>query len=93
MIIQHWILLDEGSILHLTHSWHYPERSLTKAARVIARYAFCIAGAVATGQSQRLVEVLITVGQSLAVGCRIYKRREHPSTYQLLMKNADEALV
>ena len=85
MIIQHWILL--------THSWHYPERSLTKAARVIARYAFCIAGAVAVGQSQRLAEVLITIGQSLAVGCRIYKRRACPSTYQLLMKTTDESLL
>ena len=84
MIIQHWILL--------THSWHYPERSLTKAVRVIARYALCIAGAVAAGQSQRLAEVLRTVGQCLAGSCRIYKRRERPSTYQLLMEAANESL-
>ena len=83
MIIQHWILL--------THSWHYPQRSLTKAARVISRYAFFIAGAVASGQNQRLVKALKTVGQCLAVGCRICKRRERPSTYQFLMEAANEA--
>lgn len=83
MIIQHWILL--------THSWHYPQRSLTKAVRVISRYAFFIAGAVASGQNQRLVKALKTVGQCLAAGCRICKRRERPSTYQLLMEAANDA--
>ena len=83
MIIQHWILL--------THSWHYPQRSLTKAVRVISRYAFFIAGAVASGQNQRLAKALKTVGQCLAVGCRICKRRKRPSTYQLLMEAANEA--
>ena len=83
MIIQHWILL--------THSWHYPERSLTKAARVISKHAFLIAVAVASGQKKRLVEALKTVGQSLAVGCKICKRKRRPSTYQLLMEVANEA--
>ena len=75
MIIQRWILL--------TCPWHYPERSLTKAVKVIAKYALCIPGAVATGQSRRLAGVLRTVGQCLTVGCRIDKRRKRPSTYQL----------
>ena len=55
MIIQHWILL--------THSCHYPGRSLTKAVEVIAKYALYIAAAVATGQTRRLAEVLRIVGQ------------------------------
>ena len=82
MIIQHWILL--------TCPWRYPERSLTKAVKVIAKHALSIAGAVATGQSRCLVGVLRTVGQCLKVGCRIHKRRKRPSTYQLLGQAANE---
>jgi hypothetical protein len=76
MILQHWILL--------TANWQSPMRSLTKAAKVVKTHALHIASAFATGDFQRLIEALATVQRSLAVGCRIYKRKKRPSTYQLL---------
>lgn len=82
MIIQHWILL--------CGCWRYPNRSLAKAAKTVASHGLHLASAFASGQVQRLVDALTTIGRCLAAGCRIYKRKTDPSTYQLLLAITDE---
>lgn len=82
MILQHWILL--------CGCWCYPNRSLTKASKTVVKHALHLASAFASGEVQRLVCALTTIGRCLAVGCRIYKRKIDPSTYQLLLAITDE---
>ena len=82
MILQHWVLL--------CGCWQNPNRSLPKAVKVIAKQAYSLAGALAAGSISRLVEVLRTIANCLAVTCRIYKRRTEPNTYQLLLALTDD---
>jgi hypothetical protein len=78
MIIQHWILLVGG--------WRYPEYSLQKAAKVVAKYALAIAAAFASPSFQRLIDILEDVKRVLANGCRISGKKSKPSTFQLLLE-------
>jgi len=82
-IIRHWILL--------CGCWCYPNRSLSKAAKTVASHALHLASAFASGEVQWLVFALTTIGRCLAKGCRIYKRKKEPSTYQLLLAITDES--
>ena len=77
MIIQHWILLCGG--------WRYPEYSLRKAAKVVAKYALAIAAAFASPSLQRLVDILADVKRALANGCRTSGGKSKPSTFQRLL--------
>ena len=77
MVVQHWVLL--------TGCWHFPNRSLVKAAKTVAKHALHLAMAFASEQRQRLIEALSTIVRCLEVGCRINKRRKQPHTYQLLL--------
>jgi len=78
MIIQHWMLL--------IGCWEYSDRSFTKAAKTIRRYAMNLAVAFAKESIQGLVEVLEFIKQTLASpGCKMYKRKADPSTYQILL--------
>ncbi len=78
-IIQHWILLVGG--------WRYPQYSLVKAAKVVAKYALAIAGAYVSSVV-RLIETFEDVKRALANGCRISGRKSKPSTFQLLLEAA-----
>jgi len=81
MIIQHWIMLTGCSQIN---------RSFTKAAKTIAKHALNIANAFAEGTEQ-LTKTLKTVAKCLKMGCKIYKRRKQPNTYQLLLEVTDES--
>ena len=81
MVILHWTLL--------TAVWMYPDRSLVKAAHTVRRYAVMLASAM-TG-SITIATVLAQIGLCLRAGCRIERRRQRPSTYQLLLALADDA--
>ena len=81
MIILHWILL--------TAVWMYPDRSLVKAPHTVRRYVAMLANAV-TG-SIAVVTVIERIGLRLRAGCRIDRRQQRPSTYQLLLALADDA--
>jgi len=79
MIIQHWILL--------IGCWEYSDRSFTKASKTIRRYAMNLAVAFAKESIECLVEVLEFIKQTLASpGCKMYKRKAEPNTYQLLLE-------
>jgi hypothetical protein len=75
MVIQHWTWL-----LSL---WDYPDRSLTKAAQTVQKYALQLA----TGlwSQMRTRETLEMIARCLAKGCRMNPRKKHPNTYQLLL--------
>jgi hypothetical protein len=75
MVIQHWILL--------TCAWMYPDRSLTKAAATVRRHVWQTIYTLYSHEA--LTATLETIQRCLSVGCRINKRKAHPSTYQLLM--------
>ena len=77
MIVQHWILL--------CGRWAYPHRSLTKAAKTIAAYGLHLAIALATQQTQRLIEAISIIARCLSVSLKVYKRNADPSTAQLLL--------
>ena len=83
MIIQHWVLLCGGL--------RSPLKSLHKAAKIVANHALHLACAFASGGVQLLMEALAIIRRCLAVGCRIYKRRNQPSMYQLLLAITDES--
>jgi len=77
MIIQHWIFL--------TGFWMLPNRSLTKAAQTVQKYAFSLA--LLCNKSKRLlVDTLSAINRCLLAGCRINSRHHQPNTYQLLLE-------
>jgi hypothetical protein len=75
MIVQQWI-----SLISL---WDYPDRSLTKAAQTVQKYALQLAGGL--WSHQRTIETLETISRCLVAGCRMNPRKKHPNTYQLLL--------
>lgn len=83
MVIQHWLLL--------TTCWHYPDRSLMKAAQTVQAQALHLAWAIA--HRDRVQHVLHIIQRCLAVGCRINKRHHRPHAYQLLLALGDGALT
>lgn len=75
VLVQHWLLV--------LSCWSYPDRSLMQAAQTVQRYATSLA--LALPHIKRLKEVTEGIQRCLQVGCRITRRRKHPSTYQLLL--------
>lgn len=75
LVIQHWIFL--------TSCWAYPDRSLTKAAQTVRKFAFAVA--VALPDFDRLCATLQTIQHCLDAGCRLNSRSAHPNTCQLLL--------
>jgi hypothetical protein len=80
LIIQHWILL--------TCCWHILDRSLTKAARVLRRFALTIARNLCSLPA--LCEILQFLATILPVGCHL-NRRAQPNSYQMLLVESQEA--
>ena len=75
MVIQHWVLLIS--------CWSYPDRSLVKGSQTVRSYAIMMATALA-GVVQ-LEVVVAHIAHCLASGCRMNRRKRHPSSYQLLL--------
>lgn len=78
LLVQHWLLV--------LSCWQFPDRSLTQAAQTIQRYATSLA--LALRSHKRLQEIIASIQQCLQTGCRITRRRKHPSTYQLLLDHS-----
>ena len=78
MVIQQW-LIHEGC-------WHDPWRSLVQAAAVVRREANRIMVALYEGEVE---QVLHSIVRGMRSGCRIQRRRSHPSTAQLLLEGLD----
>jgi len=73
MVIQHWLIV--------AGTWQDPHRSLVKAAQVVQREAGSLMAAI---RDQRLPIVIERTLECMQSGCRIQKRKEQPSTAQLL---------
>ena len=82
MVVQHWLLL--------VSCWHYPDRSLFKAAKTIRKHTTNLVCAFASIQA--LSDAIETIQRCLSVGCRINKRKALPHTYQLLLSLADGSI-
>ena len=75
LLIQHWLLL--------LSCWQRPDRSLTKAAATIRRnVALLIAGLRGLLDLPTAIE---QIRSTIALGCRMNRRRKAPNTYQLLL--------
>ena len=72
-VIKHWLIV--------VGTWSEPDRSPTKAGKVISRMALVIGAAL--GGVQRLAHAIRQVRASLAIGCRMTPRRGKPNAYQL----------
>ena len=77
LIIQHWVLL--------TRLWHYPDKSLVKAAQIVRKQAVLIAVAISGMNPITLPDSLKIIQAALQMGCRMNKKKKIPNTYQLLM--------
>ena len=75
VVVQHWLLL--------VSCWHDPERRLVQAAQTIRQEAVLLARAL-TGLLT-LPAALRQITASIAAGCRLNRRRQAPSTGQLLL--------
>jgi hypothetical protein len=69
MLLQHWIFL--------VSLWTYQDRSLTKAAQTVQKHARHLASAFAN--VQRLGRALTIVTHCLTEGCRMNRRKKHPT--------------
>lgn len=76
LLVQHWLLV--------TSLWRYPDRSAWKAAQTLRHHSLHLASAFATGLAA-LCTALRIVQRTLAAGCRLNKRKQVPSTFQLLL--------
>ena len=77
LIIQHWILL--------TCCWRILDRSLTKAACTLRRFAMAIASKFHSLPD--ICEILQLLDSILPAGCRL-NRRAQPNSYQLMLPDA-----
>jgi len=75
VVILHWTCL--------TGLWQRPDRSLFKAAGAVQKYA--VALALALPDQADLTRVLTSLQNCLLTTCRVNRRAQHPSTYQLLL--------
>lgn len=83
MIIQQWVALSS--------LWGYPDRSLVKAAKTVQKYALQLARFV--WHCPRTIETLQSIERCLLAGCRMDRRKKHPTTYQLLLAVTESALA
>lgn len=82
MLIQHWLIC--------AGCWHDPWRSMVKAAAVVRREANRIMVALYEGG---LAAVLASIVRCMHSGCRLERRKGHPSTAQLLLEGLDWQLT
>jgi hypothetical protein len=75
-LLQHWILVVTG--------WKDLDRSLVKATRTIRTHIGCLARSLL--DLEKWKEVLSVLQGCLERGCRLYKRKSIPSSFQLLFK-------
>jgi hypothetical protein len=83
MLVQHWAALID--------LWGYPDRSLVKAAKTVAKYALQLVTGV--WHRARTLETLETISRCLSAGCRMNRRKQHPNTYQLLLAITEDAFA
>ena len=84
LVMQHWLLVAS--------CWTQPQHSLSKATRLVQRYAELIAGVFAASREQ-LERTLNSIVYRLAARCCITKHKGHPSTYQILLNPSLEVLA
>lgn len=82
-IVQHWLMLMSW--------WEQPDRSLPKAAQTIRTHWLV----VATGLTQltRLVEAITTLARCIRMGCRMDRRKKHPTTYQRFLDTTESCVT
>ncbi len=81
VVVQHWV--------RLVSCWPYPDRSLVQAAQTLRQEAVLLARAL-TGVLT-LPAAIRQIATSLAAGCRLNRRRQAPTTVQLLLTVTGEA--
>ncbi|MBA3948311.1 MAG: IS4 family transposase [Herpetosiphonaceae bacterium] len=83
MLLQHWIAL--------INLWGYPDRSLVKAARTVQKYAMQLITSL--WSRERTAETLEVISRCVSAGCRMDRRKQQPSTFQLLIAVTQDGLA
>jgi len=83
LLVQHWI-----SLISL---WGYRDRSLSKAIKVVQKYALTLAERL--WDSPHVCETLAAITRVLDASCRMGRRRKRPHTYQVLLEVAEHLLA
>jgi hypothetical protein len=83
MLVSQWAIL--------VSCWAYPERSLTKALRIIQQHARCLARTRL--ECGRLADVLTDLAVSLGCSCRISRQPDAPPTFQRLLAVSEAVLA
>jgi len=83
MLLQHWVALID--------LWGYPDRSLVKAAKTMAKYALQLA--TSFWSHVRITETLETISRCMRAGCRLERRKKYPNTFQLLVALTQNGLA
>ncbi len=78
LVVQPWLLL--------VGCWAYPDRSVVKAAQTVRPHALALATALPC--AARLADASAVIQRCLAAGCRLNRRKQRPTTYQLLLDPA-----
>jgi hypothetical protein len=83
LLVQHWI-----SLISL---WGYRDRSLSKAIKVVQKYALSLGERL--WDTPQVCETLAKIARVLDASCRMGKRRKRPHTYQVLLEVAEHLLA
>jgi hypothetical protein len=73
LVVQHWLLL--------VGCWHYPQRSLVRAAQALAPQLALLLGAYRGAWPLEVAVEQVVIGLG---SCRMTARRRYPNTYQLV---------
>jgi hypothetical protein len=83
LLVQHWVVL--------TGSWQQADRSLVQAAQTVRTQAMHL---LSTLRATRLLRRALTIiHRSLRAGCRLNRRKRHPTTCQLLLDPGLQSLA
>src|ERR687885_1300452 len=83
MLVQRWVALID--------LWGYPDHSLVKAAKTVAKYALQLTTGLWSHVCTR--ETLEIIARCVTAGCRMNRRKKQPNTYQLLLAVTEAAFA
>ena len=83
LLVQHWV-----SLISL---WGYRDRSLSKAIKVVQKYALSLAEWL--WDSKQVCEILARMARVQELSCRMGRRGQRPHTYQLLLEVGEHLLA
>jgi len=82
-VLQHWVIV--------LFAWQDPQRSLVKLAQVVRDTSWIIMPTLAAGRP--LFACLQLIGRRMRSGCHMNRRKKHPNSAQLLVREGVEGAL